>query len=206
MAKDSPTGPDTHFDYKHDILKNLQGFTDQKKLEKFECAETAASIFDLQKNPVVGSFDSAHLREIHARIFENIYPWAGEFRHVNISRAASYPFAVVQFLEKNLESTLANLAAENHLKGLDADAFARRAAYYLGELNSIHAFREGNGRTQREFIRQLGSEAGHSINWSRVTREQMYNASIESHNLGINAAFAAVIRSAIEPPRSSEGR
>jgi cell filamentation protein len=108
---------------------------------------------------------------------------------------------VVQFLEKNLESTVANLAAENHLKGLDADTFAHRAAYYLGELNSIHPFREGNGRTQREFIRQLGSEAGYSINWSRVTREQMYNASVESHNLGKNAEFAAVIRSAIEPPR-----
>jgi len=72
-------------------------------------------------------------------------------------------------------------------------------------LNSIHPFREGNGRAQREFIRQLGAEAGQSINWSRVNREQMYNASIESHNLGKNAAFAAVIRCAIEPTRTSEG-
>ena len=201
MAKDNPPSSDPHFDYKHDILRNVSGFTDHKKLDRFERKRTAKAILNLQTDPVRGRFDAAHLRQIHARIFESIYPWAGEFRQVNISRAASYPFAVVQFLEKNLDTTLANLAAENHLKGLDADAFARRAAYYLGELNSIHPFREGNGRTQREFIRQLGSEAGYSINWSRVTREQMYNASIESHNLGKNAAFVAVIRSAIEPPR-----
>jgi cell filamentation protein len=201
MAKGSPSSSDPHFDYKHDILRNVPGFTDQTKLDTFERKGTAKAILNLQVDPVRGRFNSAHLRQIHARIFERIYPWAGEFRQVNMSRAASYPFAVVQFLEKNLESTVANLAAENHLKGLDADTFAHRAAYYLGELNSIHPFREGNGRTQREFIRQLGSEAGYSINWSRVTREQMYNASVESHNLGKNAEFAAVIRSAIEPPR-----
>jgi cell filamentation protein len=205
MAKGSPSSSDPHFDYKHDILRNVPGFTDQTKLDTFERKGTAKAILNLQVDPVRGRFDSAHLRQIHARIFGNIYPWAGQFRQVNIRRAASYPFAVVQFLEKNLDSTLVNLAAENHLKDLDADAFARRAAYYLGELNSIHPFREGNGRAQREFIRQLGAEAGHSINWSRVNREQMYNASIESHNLGKNAAFAAVVRCAIEPPRSSEG-
>jgi len=101
----------------------------------------------------------------------------------------------------NLKNTLAKLAAENHLKGLDADALASRAAYYLGELNSIHPFRGGNGRTQREFIRQLASEAGYRINWSRITRKQMVDASIESHNLGRNTTFAALIRSSIEPAR-----
>jgi cell filamentation protein len=84
---------------------------------------------------------------------------------------------------------------------MDADAFACRAAYYLGELNAIHPFREGNGRTQREFIRQLAAEAGHRINWSRIGREQMVAASIESHSLGKNDAFAALILSAMNPVR-----
>jgi cell filamentation protein len=70
-------------------------------------------------------------------------------------------------------------------------------------LNSIHPFREGNGRTQREFIRELAAEVGHRINWGRVTRKQMYDASIESHNLGRNAAFAALIALAIESVRQS---
>ena len=202
MAKDAPSGPDPHYDYKHEILKNLPGYTDPVQLEKFERVEATTAIFDLQKNPVKGDFDNAHLREVHACIFKNIYPWAGEFRQVNMRRSSSYSFAVVRFLQKNLDRTFAKLAAESHLKGLDAGTFAGRAAYYLGELNSIHPFREGNGRTQREFIRQLAFEAGHRINWIRITREQMVNASIESHNLGRNAAFAALIASAIGPNRS----
>ena len=202
MPADS-SGVDPHFDYEHGILRNVPGLTDQAKLDRFEAAEAAEALVRLHVNPIKGAYESAHLKKIHARIFQNIYPWAGEFRRVNMHRAASYPFAVVQFMEQNLDHALAQLAGENHLSGLDARAFAGRAAYYLGELNSIHPFREGNGRTQREFIRELAAEVGHRINWGRVTRKQMYDASIESHNLGRNAAFAALIALAIESVRQS---
>jgi cell filamentation protein len=159
------------------------------------------AMVNLEIGPVKGHFDAAHLRRIHARIFENIYPWVGEFHLVNIRRSASYFFALVQFMEANLDRTLTELAAEKHLKGLSADALARRAAHYLGELNSIHPFREGDGRTQREFIRKLAAEAGQRINWGHVTREQMVDASIESHNFARNSAIAALIASAILPIR-----
>jgi cell filamentation protein len=194
-----PLGIDPHFDYTHGILKNLPGFTTQAKLDRFETAEGAEALVRLQVSPIKGSFNSAHLKEIHRRIFQSIYPWAGEFRQVNIRRSASYFFAVVQFLEQSLDGTLAKLASEDRLKGLAVDDFSSRSAYYLGELNAIHPFREGNGRTQREFIRQLATEAGYRINWGRVTREQMYEASADSHNLGKNSSFAALIRTAIVP-------
>jgi cell filamentation protein len=203
MAKYGPPSSDPHFDYKHDILKNVPDLTDQEKLDKFELIVTAKAILNLPTNPVMGRFDMAHLKEIHRYIFQTIYPWAGEFRQVNMNRSASYPFAVVQFLEINLDNTFAKLAAENYLKGLDTATFASRAAYYLGELNSIHPFREGNGRTQREFIRQMAAETGYRINWSRITREEMYDASRESHDLGKNAAFAALIGKAFEPTQAT---
>jgi cell filamentation protein len=203
MARNPALFPDPHFNYEHGILENIPGFTDQDKLDKFERIEATRAILNLQIDPVKGHFDGAHIRQIHARIFQRIYPWAGQFRQVNMSRSASYPFAVVQFLEMNLDNMFSMLAEEKHLKGLDTATFASRAAYYLGELNSIHPFREGNGRTQREFIRQLASEADYRINWIRVTREQMYEASIESHSLGRNTALAALIGKAIEPKRDS---
>ncbi|WP_390440172.1 Fic family protein [Lactonifactor longoviformis] len=31
----------------------------------------------------------------------------------------------------------------------------QKAAYYFSEINALHPFSEGNGRTQRELIRQL---------------------------------------------------
>lgn len=199
MVKKADLFPDPHFDYKHNLLENLPGLTDEKLLDDFERIQATKAIVNLHVNPVTGNFDAAHLKAIHSRIFQRIYPWAGEFRQVNLHRSGSYYFAVVQFMEENLKSTFAKLAAEDHLKGLDAASFASRAAYYQGELNAIHPFREGNGRTQREFIRQLAAEAGHRINWNRVARQQNYEASIESHSIGNNAAFATLILSSIEP-------
>jgi cell filamentation protein len=116
-------------------------------------------------------------------------------------RAGSYPFAVVQFLESNLNATFAKLADERHLMGLDLPAFADRAAYYLGQLNAIHPFRDGNGRAQREFLRELAADVGYLINWGKITHQQMYEASIESHNRGNNSPFAAILAAALEPAR-----
>ena len=57
---------------------------------------------------------------------------------------------------------------------------AKRLAYYLSELNVLHPFREGNGRTTREFIRQLALKNGYKLNLSKVMPEEVLNASIES--------------------------
>ena len=88
----------------------------------------------------------------------------------------------------------AKLAEENYLQGLDAAEFSTRAAYYLGEINALHPFREGNGRTQREFITQLAYNNGYLIDWTNIREDDMIQASIESFHRRDNAKFAAFIR------------
>jgi cell filamentation protein len=98
MAKSDPHFPDPHFDYEHNILKNIPGLIDKKSLDDFERIQAIKNILNLESDPVTGRFDITHLRAIHARIFQTIYPWAGEFRRVNIRRSESYFFAAVQFI------------------------------------------------------------------------------------------------------------
>jgi cell filamentation protein len=124
----------------------------------------------------------------------------GEFRTVNISKGG-HLFGLAAFLEPALRQTMATLAAENYLTDLNAALFADRAAYFLGELNAAHPFREGNGRTQREFIRELGLNAGHYIDWRATTIEEMTNASRLSHVSGDSSQFARLLGSCMEPPR-----
>jgi cell filamentation protein len=192
-----PPAVDPHFDQRNEILLNVPGITDHGKLDRFERRQAMQALIELELDPMRGRFDQAHLQAIHRRIFGRVYPWAGELRKVNIARPASYPFALVQFLKTNLDRTFAALAAENHLKELPADNFIERAAFYLGELNTLHPFREGNGRTQREFVRELALDAGFRLDWSRITQEQMYEASSLSHNLGKNSQLTAVLRLAL---------
>ncbi len=72
------------------------------------------------------------------------------------------------------------LAKENHLAGLDSDAFSDRAAYYLGELNALHPFREGNGRAQREFVSHLAHANGYYVAWENIGAAELLAASIAS--------------------------
>lgn len=200
MAK-VPTGDDPFFDYRNNILKNVPGFTEQAKLDKFERFTTAAAAVELELNPVRGSFDRAHLRQIHRELFGEVFPWAGELRPTDLRRPGFPPFVRKEFLAVTLDNTLAVLAAEKHLKGLNEETFSARAAYFLGEINHIHPFRDGNGRAQREFFRELAAEAGHRLNWSRVKPALMNEASIQSHQHMDNSGLIAVIRSSIEPPK-----
>lgn len=175
------------------VLKNLRGLTDPRLLARFEARQTHRRIAELMDTPLSGKSDIAHFKAIHRYIFQDVFEWAGEFRTVNISKGG-HLFGLAAFLEPALRQTMDKLAAENHLVGVDAPTFANRAAYYLGELNAAHPFREGNGRTQREFIRELGLKAGHYIDWRATTIEEMTNASRLSHLSGDATPFARLLR------------
>jgi len=199
-----PDASDPDFDSANGVLRNLRGFTGSRQLDRFERRQALRALIDLTLNPVRGNFDQSHLQTIHRRIFDQIYPWAGELRRMNIARQGSYPFALVQFIQRNLDRTFSQLESEGHLKGLGVRAVVDRAGFYLGELNTLHPFREGNGRTQREFIHELALEAGYTLDWSRVSQKQMYEASALSHNLGKSAALTEVIQLALLPRRRTQ--
>jgi cell filamentation protein len=52
----------------------------------------------------------------------------------------------------------------------------------LCEINRIHPFREGNGRAQRQFARQLADSLGFKLHFEVVSKERLIQASILSAN------------------------
>jgi cell filamentation protein len=175
-----------------DVLRNIPDIRDGKQLAAFEAASTTAKIAILNARPIKGRFDVAHLRAIHKYIFQDVFIWAGEFRTVNISKGGNF-FGAAAFIGPALEDVLRRLPGENYLNQLEVRTFAIRAGFYLGEINAVHPFREGNGRTQREFIRELAAEAGYPINWGRVSREQMIEASRVSFKTGNSSGLSGLI-------------
>lgn len=97
-----------------------------------------------------------------------MYPWAGEIRTVSIARTANDVFCLPRHIETFAADVFGQLAAENGLRGLTRQRFVERLAHYYGEINALHPFREGNGRTQRAFLRQLASDAGWRLSWARL--------------------------------------
>jgi len=72
-------------------------------------------------------------------------------------------------------------------------------AEILGTLNAVHAFREGNGRAQREFARELAYKNSYWIDWNKVSREELYQASDASFLSGDSTLFEKLLKGAIEP-------
>lgn len=159
------------------VLINSLNLTTTAELEEAEAEFVPYRTAELWDNSVVGGFDLVHLQEIHRRLFQDIYPWAGQLRTVDIGKTGT-DFLANGLIQKRANELFANLAQEGHLRGLASEVFCERAAEYLGKLNYIHPFREGNGRSQREFIGQLAREAGFLIEWAGFAPSAMRDACI----------------------------
>ncbi|WP_339862139.1 Fic/DOC family protein [Thalassospira alkalitolerans] len=175
---------DDYLDAKTGVMKNKLGFDNQADLEAFEGGLVAVRTSQLAEIPLENrdkTFDLPHMQRIHKHLFGDIYEWAGDLRTIDISKGTTR-FANWTFIEREAEKLSIQLASENFLQGLDRKEFAERAGYYLGEWNVLHPFREGNGRTLREFIGQLAYQAGYFINWTKTNQEQMIRASIKAYH------------------------
>ena len=179
------------------VLRNLRDSRDPATRSEFEAEATSRRLRQLEHRSMPGTFDTAHLQAIHRHIFQDLFDWAGAFRTVNISRSGQMPFAFPQHIPASVQKFAGDLAREGYLAKLSPEDFVSRAAYFMGELNAIHPFREGNGRTQREFIRELAVRNGGGFNWSRVTQAQVYAAAHLSFQRGDNSGLEEMLKRAM---------
>ena len=180
------------------LLRNIPGIRSQKTLDRFEADRVGQRSLELIEHPLTGLFDMTHLQQIHRYLFQDVYEWAGCFRTVDIAKGNSF-FAHVPYIRSTLEALFEKLSDEQHLRSVNQEVFAHRGAEILGTLNAVHPFREGNGRTQREFVRQLAHKNGYWVDWSKVSREELYKASDMSFMHGENELLEELIKKAIEP-------
>ena len=161
------------------LLKNKLDIHDSNKLFKVEKQIVLAKLYILRQNKMIGNFDMQHIQNIHKFLFEDIYDFAGKFRKENISKTG-FTFASWEYIEPELNKLLNELKKENFLKNINKTNMANRLAYYLSELNVLHPFREGNGRTIGEFIRQLAYINGYYLDLTKTTPEKFFQASVKS--------------------------
>jgi cell filamentation protein len=153
---------DRYYTYENGVLKNKAGISDAKNLCVLETGFTAKRLEQLMKKPIKIKF-AADLLKIHKHLFQDVYDWAGEKRKVEISKDGR------QFLQTHafdsafayLDKLLADFFA---IPRKDKNSIAGKLAEILDNLNYGHFFREGNGRTQREFVRTLALGAGYGLN------------------------------------------
>lgn len=161
------------------VLINKLDIHNNDNLKKAEQSIVAAKLFVLRQNKMIGKFDINHFVSIHKFLFEDIYPFAGKFRTENIAKGF-FSFAEWEYIESELSNLLQKLQNEENLSTISKQEFVTKVAYYLSELNVLHPFREGNGRTIREFIRELCYVNGYILDLQNINPEEFLDASIKS--------------------------
>jgi len=150
------------------ILVNKLNIADQIELAKVEekiSKQKAKRLFDSGDIHQVQVGKFAGLAFIHAYLFGDIYPFAGQIRDVNISKG-NFRFAPVMYLETSLK----------HIDAMPQNTFEQIIEKYV-EMNVAHPFREGNGRATRIWLDLiLKKEIQHVVDWNQVDKEDYLSA------------------------------
>lgn len=187
MADDPYTYPGT------DTLRNRLGITDDKTLTEAERRFTLARGAEAARLTFPATAEG--YRALHRHLFKDLYAWAGEDRTVNIAKGGS-SFAHVPYIARELDKRFADIAAGEALRGLPRDEFFDRLGNHINEINAIHPFREGNGRTMRQHAAQLARDAGHPIRIASIDKTAWMDASRHGFVTGDHRAMATVLAEA----------
>jgi len=155
-------------DIEKGVLKNKLNIVDQKTLNDTETIllhDTYAHFVEILEN---GSmvFDIFLLFDIHKYFLNTLYSWDGKIREVDISKdgmlfaSCKYINSAIAEFEKDFKN---NIPKKFDSKKI----FAQKLATVHTELNAIHPFRDGNGRTIRLFLDLIalnsGYQSGHTF-------------------------------------------
>ena len=170
------SGPDPYCYPGTTVLKNRLGLRDQAALDAFEAMITAQRA---EEALPTGRLGYTHYRAIHRHLFQDVFVWAGKPRTVRIAKGGSM-FCFPEHIDAEMKRLFTRLQNKRHLAGLPARDFARHAAHALTDLNAIHCFREGNGRTQLTHFTLLATRAGHPPALDRINPSGMLAAMVRS--------------------------
>ena len=174
------------------VLKNRIGIRDQKTLEAFE---VEMSTLRAEEPLPIGLFDAAHYRKIHRFLFQDVYSWAGRYRTVRIAKDQNV-FCYPEHISAQMDKLFERLNHGELLRTAEFPLFAERTASFLGNLNAIHPFREGNGRTQLAFLGLVAVHVEHPLRLDRIKQETFLPAMVASftNNLATLIAELTALR------------
>lgn len=172
------------------VLKNKAKIRDAALLQAFELE---MSSLRAEEAFPVGRFDPAHYRAFHKHLFGDVYAWAGKYRSVRTGKGGN-AFCYPEHIPAQMDRLFEAVATPNFASGVSRRAFVGAAAQFLADLNAIHPFREGNGRTQLSFLYALSIQADHPLDLTKIAPTRFLSAMIRSFDGEISALTRQLAR------------
>jgi cell filamentation protein len=163
----------TYTDPKTGILHNLLLIEDYDLLVVLESLHVSRRLEELEQRPIKVKGVKT-LFDIHKYLFQDIYSWAGMIRTVEISKEGN-PFFPTQRFDIAFTHIDSLIAQYRIINAQNLREVSLKLANILDTVNYLHPFREGNGRTQREFLRLLALEKKHYLNLNPADNLDTYS-------------------------------
>jgi cell filamentation protein len=158
------------------VLRNLLDIRDAKVLESYEVE--ISRLRSWERVPE-GQFDPTHYCAVHRHLFGDVYAWAGEYRTVRIAKGETM-FCYPENIAAQMDTLFRGIEGGARFRDLTLEEFVTRLAEFLAELNAIHPFREGNGRTQLSFAGLIGVAFDQPLELTRVNPRSFLRAMVAS--------------------------
>lgn len=177
------------------VLKNKLNIRDLRELKDVEEKFVAIKQLVLLQKPIPGRFTINHLLRIHRFLFEDVYPFAGHIRREQISKGETL-FFLPDLIKRELRRVFVEIHETGMLQEKKPQSQIQHLSHVMAELNIIHPFREGNGRSIREFIRCMAQVYGLTLNWGNADQDTMMDAAIAS--VYDDMAFCEILHQCLE--------
>ena len=158
------------------VLRNALNLRTQDELDEYELAVFLTRSDEPWPH---GKLDYSHYCALHHHLFQDVYAWAGQVRTVRIGKSGNW-FCYPEYIDGEMNRIFTELRIAGHFVGMTAREFAPKAAHLLAEINAVHPFREGNGRTQLAFLSLLTEHAELPFHDDVLNRTRVIGAMIES--------------------------
>ena len=140
---------------KLDITNPVELAREEERISKTRAKEMFETGYLETLEP--GTFET--LRKIHKHLFEEIYEFAGDLRKVNIAKG-NFRFTPLAYLNE----------AVKNIEKMPQSTYEEIIEKYV-EMNIVHPFREGNGRSMRIWLDLiLKKELNVVVDWSKVDK------------------------------------
>lgn len=161
------------------VLRNRFHIQDQKQLSLVEQKLVTSLAAQLEKDAVFENVDFEYYKGLHKSLFVDLYDWAGTVRKITISKKGTV-FCRAEAIEEVAKNRFFRLKQQNYLNGLNYETFIEELTELYDDLNMLHPFREGNGRTLRLFISLLVRNTGREILFNRCDPDLLTIATIQA--------------------------
>ncbi len=174
------------------MLRNLLELQVQEELDE---AELILFLERAEEPFPAGDLGPDHYLSLHHHLFQDVYGWAGQIRTIRIGKGQNW-FCFPEYIQVSLAKAFAEYGDPDEVAALPVQMFVQRTAHLLAEINAVHPFREGNGRTQLAFLNLLAANAGYTIDHAHLEPERVLAAMIDSFD-GDERALSALLAEAL---------